>query len=327
MISRITRILLLVQLGAAIALGMLAMNSGHIHHPAPAFLFGLGVVVLIRALIVANNFFLAYRYRGAASQDTRLSWSQLWRLFLEEFKASMLSSSWTMAFFRFEKCIAQKAEGLPVLLIHGYGCNSGYWHDMSKALAKANISHYAIDLEPIFSSIEDYAPAVQKAVQAICKETGHQKIIIVAHSMGGLVARAYLRAYGSVHVTKIITLGTPHNGTGLAKFGLGRNSRQMRREHGLVGSVSSDWLRKLQGSEDKTIRKLFISIYSHHDNIIAPQLSSYLEEAENIELYGIGHVSLALHPLVQSRVIKEIQKASQNIFSKSGVAFEGSEAS
>jgi hypothetical protein len=54
---------------------------------------------------------------------------------------------------------------------------------------------------------------------------------------------------------------------------------------------------------------LFVSIYSHHDNIIAPQTSSRLPGATNIELCGIGHVALAPHPAVQARVIDEIRRA------------------
>ncbi len=40
--------------------------------------------------------------------------------------------------------------------------------------------------------------------------------IIVAHSMGGLVSRAYIASGGQI--TKLVTLGTPHTGTALANF-------------------------------------------------------------------------------------------------------------
>jgi pimeloyl-ACP methyl ester carboxylesterase len=83
-----------------------------------------------------------------------------------------------------------------VLLIHGYACNSGYWLPMSKLLAQARISHYGIDLEPPGASIDDFAPQVQAAGRALCAATGSAQVIIVGHSMGGLVARAYLRRYG-----------------------------------------------------------------------------------------------------------------------------------
>jgi pimeloyl-ACP methyl ester carboxylesterase len=80
-----------------------------------------------------------------------------------------------------------------VLLIHGYACNSGYWLPMSKLLTQARISHYGIDLEPPGASIDAFVPQVRAAVQRLREATGSAQVIIVGHSMGGLVARAYLR--------------------------------------------------------------------------------------------------------------------------------------
>jgi triacylglycerol esterase/lipase EstA (alpha/beta hydrolase family) len=147
-------------------------------------------------------------------------------------------------------------------------------------------------------------------VESIRSETGHEKIIILAHSMGGLVARAYLRDHGCAHIAKVITLGTPHRGTALANFGAGPNSRQMRWA-GSAGSMANNWLRRLEQSESDAVRALFVSIYSHHDNIVSPQTSSQLAGARNIEFHGIGHVALALNPMIQARVIEEILAASQ----------------
>lgn len=43
-------------------------------------------------------------------------------------------------------------------------------------------------------------------------------ITLVGHSMGGLVARLYQTTYNNSHVKRIITLGTPHNGSHVAKY-------------------------------------------------------------------------------------------------------------
>src|SRR6185312_915916 len=107
-------------------------------------------------------------------------------------------------------------------------------------------------------------------------------------SMGGLVARAYLRRHGHQHIARVITLGTPHHGTALAHLGPGSNAAQMRRD--------SEWLGSLAASEANTQRTLFSSIYSVHDNIIAPQDSSELPGARNLVFGAIGHVALGSHP-------------------------------
>jgi len=77
----------------------------------------------------------------------------------------------------------------------------------------------------------------------------------------------------------------------------------------LTGAPSL-WLRKLDSGENATTRARIVSIYSHHDNIVAPQTSSHLDGARNIEYQGIGHVALALHPLIHARVLAEIRNAS-----------------
>jgi triacylglycerol esterase/lipase EstA (alpha/beta hydrolase family) len=170
-------------------------------------------------------------------------------------------------------------------------------------------------MEPITGSIDDYVPTVQRSVLSLCKETGSEKIIIIAHSMGGLVARAYLREHGLGRIAKVITLGTPHHGTGVARYGVGLNCRQMHWNAEEKKGASSEWIRQLQESEDIETYRHVVSIYSHHDNIVSPQISSHLSGATNIEFYGIGHVALALHPKVQARVIAEIREASQNMTS------------
>lgn len=311
MVVRITRILLLLQLLIAIAIAWGLMKVFHIDSPIVAMLLAIGIVLLVRMQITANNFVLSWRCRSETPQMHHINWQQACKLFLQEFKSTMLSSSFTMPFRSFAKRIAKNPSSLPVLLIHGYGCNSGYWHAMSKALTQARITHYAIDMEPVMGSIDDYVPQIHRAVETICQETGSDKVIIVAHSMGGLATRAYLRDHGIGRIAKAITLGTPHRGTGIARYGAGANCRQMHWTANTEEGVSSDWIRQLEESENLNVYKLLVSIYSHHDNIISPQTSSHVPGATNIEFSGIGHVALALHPAIQAKVISEIHEASQ----------------
>jgi triacylglycerol lipase len=311
MIARITRILILLQVATAIALAALTAKIWHIDSLWLAFALASATVLVLRLLITANNFFLAWIYRSETPFERRLNWRQAYRLFKEEFSATMSSSSWFMPFHTFDKRPAQNSTAPPVLLVHGYGCNSGYWKQMSKALVQANITHHAVDMEPILGTIDAYVPIVHRAVEILCDETERKEIIIVAHSMGGLVARAYLRRHGSARVAKVITLGTPHHGTCLANFSVGINGQQMRWTGDKSQSMPSSWLRQLADSENDAVRALFVSIYSHHDNIISPQNSSYLPGAKNIEFHGIGHVALALNPAIQTKVIEEIYLASQ----------------
>lgn len=277
-----------------------------------ALTLGLSAVLLLRMMIIANNFVLAWWHRSPTPREHRLLWPGMLRLFFLEYLASMASSSWTMAFHGFDKRVYPDSKSLPVLLVHGYGCNSGYWHAMSRVLEREHITHYGLDLEPVFGDIDGFVPALESAAQRVLQETGAPKLIVLAHSMGGLVARAWLREHGSAKLARLITLGTPHRGTALANFGWGANSEQMRwRGRGMDGEASV-WLRRLEAGEDPAQRALITSIWSHHDNIVSPQESSRLADARNIEVAGIGHVTLAFSPLVQDLVLQEIHRASES---------------
>lgn len=307
MISRISRTLLLIQFGIAILFYFLLR---HFDWPiVAAAVGGVLIVLLLRAQITANSFFLTWPYRGRTSNPVEITWLQVATLFLREYRATMLCSSWAMPFLRFDQFSYPDTTSLPVLLIHGYGCNSGYWRWLSLELREAHITHYALDMEPVFGSIDEYAPLVHAAVQRVKAETGQKKIVIVAHSMGGLAARAYLRDHGCDSVARVITLGSPHHGTAIANFGIGINCGEMNWLGRYEEGQSSEWLQKLAATEEADALGHIVSIYSQHDNIVSPQSSAHLEGAWNIPVIGIGHVALALEPSIHKMVIDLIHNA------------------
>ncbi len=61
---------------------------------------------------------------------------------------------------------------------------------------------------------EDSAQQLKAKIEAIINSTKISKVDLVAHSMGGLVARSYIEGkdYGN-NVDQLITLGTPHRGS------------------------------------------------------------------------------------------------------------------
>jgi pimeloyl-ACP methyl ester carboxylesterase len=291
------RALLLVQLAAALLIGW-AASGRYGMAPWQAALLGIGSVVLVRLLINMNNFVMAARFASATPHAFRLGPGARLRLLAEEFRASMLVTSWFVPRASAATRIWQDSRQPPVLLLHGYGCNSGYWVHLTPLLDAARISHASVDLEPVAGDIDGYVPLVQRAVEDLCAAAGADKVAIVAHSMGGLVARAWMRAHGTGRVARVITLGTPHHGTALARFGLGQNAFQMR--------PGSAWLHALAASEDGAVRALVTSLYTHHDNIVAPQESSRLEGARNLEFGGVGHVALGANPRVLKAVMQEL---------------------
>jgi len=303
MVSRILLAIMAVQLTCALLICYAATS----YVPADlALVLGVLAVVLVRLTITANNFRLSGRAASPIPPEHRLDATAGARLVLGEFRATMLTSSWHMLRHRPAPWLSrQPAQGrLPVLLIHGYGCNGGYWRPLREMLMREGISHDAVDLEPVTAGIDDYVDTVEAAVQRLLAATGAGRVVIVGHSMGGLVARAWLRQYGAAaeaRVARVVTIGTPHFGTVLAPFGIGQNAAQMR--------TDAAWLAQLD-KDDRGRRALFTSIWSWHDNIVAPQTSCRLPGAHNVALAGIGHVALGNDPQVLRTILAEVLTAS-----------------
>ena len=126
--------------------------------------------------------------------------------------------------------------------------------------------------------------------------------MVVGHSMGGLVARACLRDPAArARIARIVTLGTPHHGSVLARWGPGRNARQMR--------PGSAWLAALNAQGPAPVP--LVSVFSWHDNFVAPQDSPLLAGAQNVALAGIGHLSLVFSDAVARRVAAEALAAQK----------------
>jgi hypothetical protein len=60
--------------------------------------------------------------------------------------------------------------------------------------------------------IENYALRLREIVDLVKESTGSDKIILVAHSMGGLVTREYMSLFGANSLEKVIFVNVPHNG-------------------------------------------------------------------------------------------------------------------
>ncbi|MCC7644266.1 MULTISPECIES: triacylglycerol lipase [unclassified Janthinobacterium] len=308
MIARILKWLMLLQVLAVLGLAYLAMQAWGVASPAMAVLLAGFMLLAVRALIVVRNFRESRRLGSPVPPEYQLGAMGAARLFFGELRATLWTSSWDMLRPRLHAadCITP-GQGLPVLLVHGYVCNRGYWTKLSRQLARAGIVHDGVDLEPINADIEQFVPQVELAITELCARTGSDRVILVAHSMGGLVARAWLRRHGAARVARIVTIGTPHHGTVLANLAAGANARQMSR----VDGAPSGWLAQLAASETPELRALITSIYSHHDNIVAPQASAHLPGARNLAFGGIGHVALASDARVLRQLLAEITIKSE----------------
>src|SRR5207247_6593906 len=113
----------------------------------------------------------------------------------------------------------------PVVLLHGYAQHPANFTWLARRLRRDGWRHlYLVAHTPVGGDIERSAHRLGEALDRLRRATGASRVDIVAHSMGGLVACACIRARGQAGgVGRRITLGPPRQGTGLlARFRLVR---------------------------------------------------------------------------------------------------------
>lgn len=183
-----------------------------------------------------------------------------------------------------------------VLLVHGFVCNRGLWNPWMRLLRARDLPFVAINLEPVFGSIEAYAERIEAAVVRVETATG-MPIVLVGHSMGGVAIRAWFARFGSdARVHRVITIGSPHQGTWLARFGHTVNGREMR--------LDSPWLTKLATGETPEHCGRFTCFFGHCDNIVFPAASGTLPGAVNIHVAATAHVHMAFRRQVFDEVCR-----------------------
>jgi hypothetical protein len=295
-LARLQQAITLGGLILALACGVLGWRAGH-----PGWAVGGVLVVLCgHAVVLGLEFVFLARAHGD-DPAPRASAPELLRAWWGESHAAPRVFCWRQPFRsrRFPDHLPADAAGRRgLLLVHGFVCNRGLWNPWLARLRGAGVPFVAVNLEPVFGSIDEYAPLIEAAVQRLEQATGRAPLV-VAHSMGGLaVRRWYAEQSDAARVQHIVTIASPHHGTWLARFALTRNSRQMQ--------LQSRWLATLAGREHVARHGRFTCFYGHCDNIVFPPSTATLPGADNRHLAGVAHVAMADRPEPLAEVLRRL---------------------
>lgn len=296
-------LLVIVVAGGSAAYGAWALHEVARGMPAWPFVVGYPVAYLAVPLLFAAFWFtLAWWFRARRPAGICLAFAPRIAMFVGEFLA-LARSAPRMILYRWLVPDPPPAKAaLPIVLVHGVGCNAGIWYGMRKHLVNRGVhAAYALSYGPPLHSIEDFADQLAARITTVQAITGARQVVVVAHSMGGLVARAYLRRYGATAVRRLVTIGTPHEGSMHAWLMVGQSLAQMRPGNAWLAELNRDARSKSAPTA---------SIWSWHDSMVAPQTSSRIDWGENVVLTGIAHNALLDHPLVRDQVDAQIAAAA-----------------
>ena len=184
-----------------------------------------------------------------------------------------------------------EAAGTPILLVHGMADNRSIFTLLRLGLRRRGFGRVtSMNYSPLTTDVRVAAARLAEEVEALVAETGYERIHVVGHSMGGLIARYYVtRLGGDERVHTLVTLGTPHQGTYTAYGWSNQLTRQLR--------PGSALMRELDQPVPHC-RTRFVVYWSDLDQLVFPQRHAALEHpdltARNIGLHGVGHMSLPI---------------------------------
>ncbi|MFQ6852232.1 alpha/beta fold hydrolase [Streptomyces sp. 35M1] len=192
----------------------------------------------------------------------------------------------------------------PVVLLHGFIDNRSAFVVLRRTLARHGRRPESLNYSPLTRDVRTAAGLLGRHVEEICARTGHSRVDIVGHSLGGLIARYYVqRLGGDRRVRTLVTLGTPHGGTAVAPgAGVHPIVRQMR--------GGSSVIEELRGPAPGC-RTRFVSFWSELDQVMVPVGTACVDhpdlDAVNVRVTGIGHLALPVHPTVAAAVREALE--------------------
>ena len=183
------------------------------------------------------------------------------------------------------------AASTPILLVHGMLDNRAIFTVLARRLRATGFNQVVtLNYSPTTNDIRSAAENLAGQVEGIVARTGYERIHVIGHSLGGLIARYYVqRLGGDARVHTLVTLGSPHHGTLAAHLLPIRLGRQLR--------PGSDLFEELDGPAPGC-RTRFVAYWSDLDQLIVPHDNARLRHpdlsATNVALRGVGHLSMPI---------------------------------
>ena len=210
---------------------------------------------------------------------------------------------------------------VPVVLVHGTRADRTVnWAYMGPELAEAGWCVYSLDLPdrgqaPIAESVA----ALARRVDEVRAETGAREVSIVGHSLGGIVARDYVKRGGGRHVVDdIVAMGTPHTGYYTEPPG-DEVDKLYNTECPACFEMArgTPYMLGLNDGDMTPGQASYTSIITEYDGVAVPKESQYLpagKQVANIHLqtscpeHVVDHLTLAVDPLVRDWIIDALSR-------------------
>jgi pimeloyl-ACP methyl ester carboxylesterase len=197
----------------------------------------------------------------------------------------------------------------PVVFLHGLGGYPGNFLPMRLFFRLSGRRRVYAPPLPAGEPLDVMAAYVGKFLEEVARQNAlpvGAKIDIVAHSMGGVVARlALFDPEVAARVGALVTLGTPHAGTHAARYAHTPHTLALRPDSPLMAKLRA----QLPWAGPPSLPKL-VALFSGADLLLLPHDTARVEGAENVEIRGATHYGYLLDPACFTRVLAALSQES-----------------
>ena len=247
----------------------------------------IAVFSLLACLLSYMIYWYEYSNANSISITDRFSWKNL-KLVITLIVPEFFFNTITImlipyGLFQRKELATQRGE-TPILLLHGLFVNRSCWFWFKRQLRQQGFKNIVTINLSNGHSEETLAELVSKQVDELRLQLGVNKVHLIGHSMGGMIARNYVQLRGGEDkVDQLICLGSPHHGSKLATFAIAPLGKLL--------IPDSDFLQRLKRAPIPEKVQL-TNIYTNKDNMVLPNSSNHLPWGTAVELDRIGHTSL-----------------------------------
>ncbi|SEL50091.1 Triacylglycerol esterase/lipase EstA, alpha/beta hydrolase fold [Blastococcus sp. DSM 46786] len=200
----------------------------------------------------------------------------------------------------------------PVLLVPGYGGGTTSLLTLADRLEQAGRDATVVPLPGDGTGdLGEAAAALDEAARAALERTGEESVDVVGYSAGGVIARLWVADGGAEVARRVVTLGSPHHGTGLADLA-GQIAPASCPEGCRQLASDSPVLARLNAGDETPDGVGWVSVWTTLDRTVTPPDSARLEGALNLTVQEVcadsrvGHGQLPGDPLVQAIVLEQL---------------------
>ena len=248
-----------------------------------------------------------YLYEKTNRDGTRIinmfSPGNLWltlRVLVKEYLSLLITLVlWPFGYINFTEATEDGDKQLPVLFLHGLFLNRSCWLITKLRLRLAGFTNlHTINLSPL-SDIETLTEKVALKVDSLRHACKCEKVHLVGHSMGGVIARNYIQIRGGANkVEQCVIFGSPNKGSKLAPFAVTKLAEAVMPKCEFLENLNRKGFPK---------KVAVTNIFSRHDNMVIPYDNSILKKVNDVKLAGVGHNTLIYDNTVFNHILNAIK--------------------